>query len=577
MSGHQIVQDPSLSLVRGMPLSEEPGIGELTLGGFIRQVAERFSGREALVAHRPDGSMERWSYLDLWHRSVDVAKALVGAGLGKGERVGILMTNRPEFLSAVFGSALAGGIAVPLSTFSTLHELQYLLAKSACSILLFERRVLKKDFSQILCDLDSAIGMETASGLTSLKFPFLRSLAMLDSDVPNGAIDTWGRFIARGAHLSEQQIAARAAAVTPADPGAVFFSSGSTGQPKGILSAHRGVALQLWRMRRQQGLDDDVRSWTANGFFWSGNFAMVIGATLAAGGTLVLQRTFNPEEALDLMERERASFLFAWPHQWAQLVAAANWNDVDLSALKYIDVDSPVARHPTVTTSWTEPRHAYGNTESFTLSTGYPANTSRQAAADSHGPPLPGNSLKIVDPLTGRVVPIGARGEIAVKGPTLMLGYLGTPIDQTLDDEGYFHTGDGGYVDAAGRLYWEGRLNDIIKTGGANVSPLEIDSLIKDCPGVKVVQTVGVAHETLGELVVTCIVPHDGAALDEATVRAFAKERLASYKVPRRVLFFREGDLALTGSAKVKTGTLREVVARALAAEARHEIGADPR
>jgi fatty-acyl-CoA synthase len=577
MSGHQIVQDPSLSLVRGMPLSAEPGIGELTLGGFIRQVAERFSGREALVAHRPDGSMERWTYLDLWNRSVDVAKALVGAGLGKGERVGILMTNRPEFLSAVFGSALAGGIAVPLSTFSTLHELEYLLAESACSILLFERRVLKKDFSRILWDLDSAIGMETASGLTSLRFPFLRSLAMLDSDVPIGAIDTWACFIARGAHLSEQQIAARAAAVTPADPGAVFFSSGSTGQPKGILSAHRGVALQLWRMRRQQGLGDGVRSWTANGFFWSGNFAMVIGATLAAGGTLVLQRTFNPEAALDLMERERATFLFAWPHQWAQLIAAANWNDVDLSALKYIDVDSPVARHPTVITSWTEPRHAYGNTETFTLSTGYPANTSRQAAGDSYGPPLPGNSLKIVDPLTGMVVPIGARGEIAVKGPTLMLGYLGTSIDQTFDDEGYFHTGDGGYVDTAGRLYWEGRLNDIIKTGGANVSPLEIDSLIKDCPGVKVVQTVGVAHETLGELVVTCIVRHDGAALDEESVRAFAKERLASYKVPRRVLFFREGDLALTGSAKVKTGTLREVVARALAAEARHEIGADPR
>jgi fatty-acyl-CoA synthase len=568
MRGNAIVPDPSVSIVRGMPLSEEPGLGELTLSGFIRQVTERFSDREAVVAPRSDGSMERWSYADLWDRSVEVAKALVGAGVGMGERVGILMTNRPEFLSAVFGSALAGGVAVPLSTFSTSHELQFLLAKSACSILLLERRVLKKDFAQILCDLDPAIGSGSAGGLTSLNFPFLRCLAMLDSDAPYGAIDTWDRFIARGAHISEQLIRARAAAVTPADPGVVFFSSGSTDKPKAILSAHRGVALQLWRMRRQQGLGDDVRSWTANGFFWSGNFAMVIGATLAAGGALVLQRTFDPEEALDLMERERANFPFAWPHQWAQLVAAANWNDVDLSALKYVDVDSPLARHPTVSTSWTEPRHCYGNTETFTLSTGYPANTSREAAAHSHGRPLPGNSLKIVDPLTGIVVPIGARGEIAVKGPTLMLGYLGTPIDQTLDDEGYFRTGDGGYVDTEARLYWEGRLNDIIKTGGANVSPVEIDSLIKDCPGVKVCQTLGVAHETLGELVVTCIVRHDGATLDEETVRAFAKEKLASYKVPRRVLFFDEADFSLTGSAKVKVSDLRDVVARALSAEA---------
>jgi acyl-CoA synthetase (AMP-forming)/AMP-acid ligase II len=166
--------------------------------------------------------------------------------------------------------------------------------------------------------------------------------------------------------------------------------------------------------------------------------------------------------------------------------------------------------------------------------------------------------------LSGDVVPIGARGEIAVKGPTLMLGYLGIPSDQTLDENGYFRTGDGGYLDAAGRLFWEGRLNDIIKTGGANVSPAEIDDVIRECAGVKVVQTVGVPHDTLGEIVVTCIVPHAGAALDEAQVRAFAREKLASYKTPRRVLFFAEADLQLTGSNKVKTSDLRALAAKRL-------------
>src|SRR5207248_9305906 len=120
----------------------------------------------------------------------------------------------------------------------------------------------------------------------------------------------------------------------------------------------------------------------ANGFFWSGNFAMALGATLAAGGTLVLQRTFDPAEALELMQAERVSFLFAWPHQWAQLEAAGNWAAADLSALSYVDVDSTIARHPTVRTTWVEPRHAYGNTETFSLSTAYPANTSREAAGN---------------------------------------------------------------------------------------------------------------------------------------------------------------------------------------------------
>ncbi|CAN7337043.1 class I adenylate-forming enzyme family protein [Phenylobacterium sp. LjRoot225] len=567
MSDHVFVQDKSVSIVRGPPLSEEPGLGELTLAGFIRQVTERFPAREALAQPRLDGGMERWSYRDLWDHSVEVARSLIACDLGKGERVGVLMTNRAEFLSAVFGIALAGGVAAPLSTFSTPHELEYLVASSACSVLLLERRVLAKDFAQILCDLDQAIAEAAPGQLVSLKFPFLRRLAMVGGEGAQGAIETWESFLAHGAGASVAQVEARAATVAPADPGVLFFSSGSTSKPKGILSAHRGVSIQLWRMNWAQGLGENVRYWTANGFFWSGNFAMVIGATLAAGGTLVLQPTFQPAEALDLMAAEKVDFLFAWPHQWAQLVAAPNWETVDLSSLKYIDADSPIAKHPTVKTSWILPRHAYGNTETFTLSTAYPANTPREVAGESHGPPLPGNTLKIVDPLTGAVTPLGERGEIAIKGPTLMLGYLGVPLDETLDDEGYFRTGDGGYVDEAGRLFWEGRLNDIIKTGGANVSPVEIDSIIQDCPGVKVSQTVGVPHDTLGELVVTCIVPHAGANLDEETVRNFAKQKLASYKTPRRVLFFAEGDLQLTGSAKVKTADLRSLAARTLAAE----------
>ena len=117
-------------------------------------------------------------------------------------------------------------------------------------------------------------------------------------------------------------------------------------------------------------------------------------------------------------------------------------------------------------------------------------------------------TLKIVDPLTGDIVPRGTSGEICVKGPTLMLGYIGTPLDETLDAEGFFHTGDGGYLDEAGRLFWTGRLTDIIKTGGANVSPLEVDEILARHPAVKVAKTVGVPHETLGEVVVACVVAH---------------------------------------------------------------------
>jgi fatty-acyl-CoA synthase len=281
----------------------------------------------------------------------------------------------------------------------------------------------------------------------------------------------------------------------------------------------------------------------------------------------VLQRWFDAAEALDLMAQERVSFLNAWPHQWAQIEAAPNYASADLSALHYIDCTTPISRHPTVNTDWREPAQAYGNTETFTLITVYPSGTPADVSGNSHGIPTAGSAIKIVDPLTGATMPLGERGEIAVKGPTLMLGYLGIPLDQSLDEDGFLRCSDGGYIDEQGRLYWEGRLNDIIKTGGANVSPLEIDAVIRECPGVKLSQTVGVPDHLLGEMVVGCIVAHTGASLDEASIKGFAKEKLASYKVPRRVLFFAEDELKTTGSAKIKTDELRKLVAERLAAE----------
>src|SRR5262249_30841885 len=230
---------------------------------------------------------------------------------------------------------------------------------------------------------------------------------------------------------------------------------------------------------------------------------------------------------------------------------------VDLRGLRYVDAATPLARHPTVQTSWRLPP-SYGTTETLTICTSSPPRAPSDTPGSS-GAPLPGNTLKIVDPVTGALVRRGERGEIAVKGPTLMLGYVGVTNDRTLDADGFFHTGDGGYLDPDSWLIWEGRLTDVIKTGGANVSPREIDEVLATHGSVKRVQTVGVPHETLGEMVVACIVPHDGAAIDEGAIRDFARERLASYKVPRRVLVLREDELEKTGSDKVKAGALRDL------------------
>ncbi|CAN7589422.1 class I adenylate-forming enzyme family protein [Phenylobacterium sp. LjRoot225] len=565
-----------LSIVHGPKLGEEPGLGSLTIAGYAREVTRRFAEREALVMHGPDGRVS-WTYAELWARSVEVAKALIAAGAGKDARIGVLMTNRPEYISAVFGVALAGGVTVSLSTFSTPAELEHLLQAGDVAILLYDRQVLKKDFGAILCKLEPQIAAAAPGALSSAKFPFLDRVVALDGvaapfgeAAPDWAcVERWTDFLALGRDVSLERVEARAASVKPSDLGAVFFSSGTTSLPKGILQAQRAFAIQWWRWRRIMDLDPvghPVRCWTGNGFFWSGNISQVLGYALTTGGAIVLQPVFQAEEALELIETERVSFAIGRPHQWARLEASEKWPGADLSSLHYVTYGSKIYDHPTVQTDW-KMCPAFGTTETLTILTAVPANTPESVYRGSYGQPLPGNILKIFDPLTGEVVPRGQRGEIAIKGPTLMLGYIGKAIEVTFDEDGFFCTGDGGYVDDEGYLFWEGRLTDIIKTGGANVSPLEVDAVLAALAGVKRAQTVGVPHDTLGELVVACIVPHEGVTLEAKAVQDFVKQRLASFKTPRAVLFFREDEFAVTGSEKIKTGVLREIAAKRLAGQ----------
>jgi fatty-acyl-CoA synthase len=567
--------EPSnLSLVRGAPLLGEKTLGALTIDGYAREIARRHAEREALVMWTPQGRVS-WTYSQLLERSIEVAKALIAAGVRKDSRVGILMTNRPEYIATMFGIGMAGAVTVSLSTFSTSSELEYLLQAGAVSVLLYDRQVLKKDFGAILTELEPSLETAPRDKLASNKFPFLHRLVALDAVTqapsaprPDSAcVETWLEFIAGGTNIRTELVDARAASIFPSDIGAIFFSSGTTNLPKGTIHSHRALAIQWWRWQRIFDLDTvnyPVRAWTGNGFFWSGNISMIVGMALTTGGAIVLQPVFSADEALDLLEKEHVSFPNGRPHQWARLQESPKWATADLSSLHYIPYATVLRTHPTVKTDW-EGCPAFGTTETLTINTAVEANTPLEQYRGSYGKPLPGNILKIFDPSTGRIVPRGERGEIAIKGPTLMLGYIGKPTEETFDEDGFFCTGDGGYVDDQGYLFWEGRLTEMIKTGGANVSPIEVDTAISTFPGVKRSMTVGVPDEMLGEKVVACIVPQADTTLDTGEITHFLKKRLASFKVPRDILFFREDELAITGSGKVKFRLLRELAARRLA------------
>ena len=572
------MEKAGLSRVEGSALAQEPGQGAHTIGGYLRQVAARYGPREAVVLRNGEHRLS-WTYDDLLARSMEVARALVACGIGKGERVGILMTNRPEFLSSLFGTALAGGVPVALSTFSTPQELDHLLRASEVTLLLYEARVLKKDFGAMLRELEPEIAAAPRGALASARFPYLRQLVALGGAPgeaepfaveAGGAVETWDEFLAHGADVADDLVLARADAVHPADTGGVFFSSGTTSLPKGVVHSQRAFAVQWWRWPRLFTMREPVRSWTGNGFFWSGNVSMVVGTALSTGGTVVLQRVFDADEALELAEKERVTFLNGRPHQWARLQASPKWAGADLSSVKYVPRGELIWQHPSVSTQWEVPM-SFGCTETMTICTSFVADDAEGRVEGSFGAPLPGNILKIVEPISGRPVPVGTVGEMCIKGPTLMSGYLGKAPEECFDAEGFFCTGDAGRVDETGRFFWEGRMTEMIKTGGANVAPIEVDEVIARIPGVKRTQTVGVPDDLLGEMVVACIVPLDGVVLDEAAVIASCKGQIASFKVPRRVLFFRDEDFvgvgAITGSEKVKSSEVRKLAQARLEAD----------
>jgi fatty-acyl-CoA synthase len=552
---------------RGRPVDEVPGVGSLTMGGFLEEVAERFADREALVFDDPlaGGATVRWTYADLRRESRRVAKALVALGIGKGARVAVLMGNRPESVAAFFGGAMAGAVVVPLSTFSPRPELAFLLEHSDASVLLTQTALLARRFGDDVVQLCGDASGAAAGALRSPTFPFLRHVVAVGPDVPPD-LQPWDEFLASGDGVSDALLDARLAQISPSDLGLVIYSSGTTSTPKGMLHNHQAPTLQFWVQSQIFRRHPDTRMWTALPMFWTAGMNTAMGATVAAGGCWVMQETFEPGEALALMARERVTEPYCLPHHTAALEEHPDWPTTDLSSLTCVFGKSSFARHPAVDgdTTWNMPV-GYGLSETCAFFAAHWSDRPRKLAEQSMGPLLPGNQLRVVDPDSGRVLGPGEDGELAIKGPTLMEHYVKRTRDECFDEDGFFHTGDVGFVDEDGHLVWTGRRTEMIKTGGANVSPAELEVALRACKPVKLARVLGVPDPRLDQIVVACVTLKDGAEATEQEIKDFLRERVAAYKVPKHVLFFDDGEIPMTTSdTKVRDAELLDLVVRRL-------------
>ena len=282
-----------------------------------------------------------------------------------------------------------------------------------------------------------------------------------------------------------------------------------------------------------------------------------------------MSERFDAGEAVALIEREAVTTVVAAAHQELAIAEHPDAQTRDLSSLQCLGVDSPLRALPGVHAARTMVRSAYGSSETFTFATSTPADAPEELQRSAHGRPFPGIEVRIVDSDTGAPLAVGETGEIAIRGNSIMSGYYKVPRDECFDADGFFHTRDAGRMDEDGYLHWEGRMSGMIKTGGANVSPLEIEQVLTEWGRVRMPMAIGVPHPLYGEAVVVCAIRLEGDEVTEEEVRAHLRERLASYRVPRRVLFVEESDLPFSNSQmKVRLDGLRALAARMLASEA---------
>ena len=529
-----------------------------TLGAFLDAVAAAAPEREA-VAHAPsERVVARYTRAELRAASRAAAKRFVALGVGKGTRVGLLCPNRLDWLPLGLGALRIGAVLVPLSTLWKRDEIAYGLAHADVALLVAVPRFLKHDYLERLLEIAPALRGLGGGTLRSPAVPALRKVVLLDdggADLP--------RWRDLPADIDDAFLDAVEATVAPTDLATIFFTSGTTAQAKAVAHAHGALTTSARRIAECLGVAADDAWWGHMPLFWSGGFVLGALATLAGGGRCVLQEVVEPGAALALLEAEGCTIMAGW-HQAGPLLEHPDFARRRLRLCKgTYNAQAARLMGPDNHTIG-----VYGMSETATCVTAARWDDAEAIRAGTFGRVLAGMELRIADPETRQPLAHGEAGEILVKGSTLMEGYYKVPRQVAFDAEGFFHTGDRGWLDAACNLHFGGRIKDVIKTSGVNVAAVEVEDALARHAAVQTAHVVGVPDAVRGENIAALVVLRAGATATGDELRAFCRDGLASYKVPRHVFVVDAAAVPRTGTGKVEKPALRHA-AEALIAQGR--------
>ena len=570
--------------------------GRTPVGELPARAAARWGERESLVF-----GPVRQSFAEIARRVDEAAKGLIALGVAPGDKVCLWLNNCPEWIHLLFALARIGAILVPANTRFRTGDIEYLMRQGDCSTLVTHDISGPIDYLAMVRELvPESLAATGAARLRSERFPLLKRIVTVSEREHRGA-NPLPALAEAGRAVSDETLAARAGAVSVDDTLFIMFTSGTTGFPKGVMRSHHLLRNQCDRMERLAITESDV---VLNYLPLFHIFGYVDGPLLSvmAGSRQVLTATFDPDECVGLVEAERATQMQGFDSHLKALMDAQERRPRDTSSLRIGFFPSgmassvPIVRRAREVFPTMQTLTAYGSTEGgANICTSF-LDSSEEQRCETSGYPCDGFEIRIADPETGEELPAGAPGEIQLRSYNLMQGYYRKPEETAaaIDADGWLRSGDLGYLREDGYLRFLGRTKDMLKVGGENVDPVEVEQLLLAHPGVREAAVVAYPDDRLTEVGVAFVVASgeggaepdaddghgakgesadedadtdadaDAAAERQVRREALAREildfgrgRVASFKLPRHVLFVPE--LPMTSSGKVRKAELREL------------------
>lgn len=526
------------------------------IGDLPGEMAARFGGHEGLVFQD-----RRYTFAEMATEVDRTARALMAQGIQRGDHVAVWLNNSDTWLFLQFAIARIGAVLVPANTRFRSADMEYLLRQSDTACLITH------DVSgpiEYLGMIREIVKFPTdGARINDDNFPKLRQVITLSETRHPGTI-TWQDALDNADAVTERQLTMRAESVDPDDPMLIMYTSGSTGFPKGALHNHRLVRNVEERAFR---LGISPRDTLVNYLPLFHAFGMSEGnlISMVSGMRQILTEMFDPDEALDLIEKEKATITHGFDTHINMLVDAQEKRKRDVSTIRYALLPAgpsnviPTAHKMYEVFPSVKTVSGFGMTETWACAAvGSLADTFEQAC-EASGEPALGYEIRVMDPETGQPAETEVPGEIQVKGITVMLGYYKKP-EQTrasFTDDGWFKTGDMGYWRADGHLRFVGRYKDMLKVGGENVDPLEVEGFLLRHDGIAQASVIGLPDRKMSEVPVAYVQKADGSTLSEEDVIGLCRGQLASFKIPRHVVFV--DDYPMTGSGKIRKVDLREM------------------